>query len=221
MPAEKITREKIIQAVLDCAFVNSVGGTSLADIASKLGIKKASLYNHYESREAMLDDTVHYCAEYLKKIAFIPSEMDATAKKYAPPAVLKGIVHRWFKVNEKEPLLQIYSFIESEKYFSSKAADIALESKNKLINQTEQALKSLEAAGKIKECSKETVATLSSIFANTIFSILDSYIIEKKNYIRLNPQSGEGELFSALPMEVDFTEIDRIIEEFCNKLGYL
>lgn len=81
MPAEKITHEKIIHAVLDCAFIKSVGGTSLADIAGKLGIKKASLYNHYESREAMLDDTVHFCGEYLKKTALIPSEMTATAQK--------------------------------------------------------------------------------------------------------------------------------------------
>ena len=81
MPAEKITHEKIIHAVLDCAIIKSVGGTSLADIAGKLGIKKASLYNHYESREAMLDDTVHFCGEYLKKKALIPSEIKETKQK--------------------------------------------------------------------------------------------------------------------------------------------
>ena len=218
MPAEKITREKIIQAVLDCAFEKSVGGTSLADIAGKLGIKKASLYNHYESREAMLEDTVLFCGEYLKKITFIPSEMDATAQKYSPAAVLKGIVHRWFKVNEKEPLLQIYSFIESEKYFSGEAAAISEDSKSKLVSQTVLALNSLAQAGKITSAAEKTVNTHAAIFANTVFSLLDTYIVEKKKYIRSNPQTGEGELFAALPFEPDFTETDSAVDAFCRML---
>ena len=41
---------------------------------------------------------------------------------------------------------------------------------------------------------------------------------EKKNYIRSNPQSGDGELFSALPFEPDFTRIDPLLEEFCKIL---
>lgn len=218
MPAEKITHEKIIHAVLDCAFIKSVGGTSLADIAGKLGIKKASLYNHYESREAMLDDTVHFCGEYLKKTALIPSEMTATAQKYTAEAVLKGIVHRWVKINEKEPLLQIYSFIESEKYFSPEAAAISKESRARILNQTIIALNSLIEAKKISPATKKTVSIHAEIFTNMLFSLLDKYIVEKKNYIRSNPQSGDGELFSALPFEPDFTRIDPLLEEFCKIL---
>lgn len=219
MPAEKITREKIIYAVLDCAFVKSVGGTSLADIASKLGIKKASLYNHYSSREAMLEDTVRFCGEYIKKTTFIPSEMDATAKKYSPQTVLKGLVHRWIKLNEKEPLLQIYSFIESEKYFTPEAAAIAKESKQKLLTQTTVALKSLMEAKKISPATDNQTARRSEIFTNMLYSLLDSYIVEKKNFIRTNPQSGEGELFNSLPLEPDFNKTDALLEEFCKTLG--
>ncbi len=180
MPAEKITREKIIYAVLDCAFVKSVGGTSLADIAGRLGIKKASLYNHYSSREAMLEDTVRFCGEYIKKTAFIPSEMEATARKYSVQAVLKGLVHRWIKLNEKEPLLQIYSFIESEKYFSPEAAAIAKESRQKLQTQTAVAINSLIEAKKIPLAAEQETVLRSEIFANMLFSLLDSYIVEKK-----------------------------------------
>lgn len=215
MPAEKITHEKIIHAVLECAFVNSVGGTSLADIAGKLGIKKASLYNHYESREMMMEDTVRYCGEYLQKVSFIPSEMDATAQKYAPEAVLKGIVHRWFKVNEKDPLFQIYSFIESEKYFSSEAAKISAATKKKLCEQTVTALNSLSLAGKIKTDSPEKTSVKADLFASIVCSMLDDYIVEKKKDIRSNPQTGEGELFSSLPMEPDYNHVDSVVESFC------
>ena len=219
MPEEKITREKIIHAVLECAFVNSVGATSLADIAGKLGIKKASLYNHYESREAMIDDTIRYCGESLSKISFIPAEMDATAQKYAAEAVLKGIVHRWFKVNEKEPLVQIYSFVESEKYFSTEAASIYSNVKNKLSEQTVTALKSLAAAGKIKNSTDEDFKAKAEVFSALTGSLLDNYIVEKKMDIRSNPQTGEGELFTSLPFEPDYNFVDSLVEQYCKILA--
>jgi len=218
MPAEKITHEKIIHAVLDCAFVNSVGGTSLADIAGKLGIKKASLYNHYESREAMLEDTVRYCGEYFSKLSLIPSEMDSTAQKYTAEAVLKGIVHRWFKVNEKEPLLQIYSFLESEKYFSVQAMKIVIDLRNRLLEQTVEAFNSLCVAKKISGTTKKIMQVRAKLFIHLLYSMLDSYIVEKKNYIRSNPETGEGELFNSLPMEPDLNSADALVEEFCTLL---
>lgn len=219
MPAERITHEKIINAVLDCAFVKSVGGTSLADIAGKLGIKKASLYNHYDSREDIIEATVCYCGEYLKKISFIPLDMETTAQKYSAEEVLKSLVHRWFNINGKEPLLQIYSFIESEKYFSEQAASIARDSRERIENQILSALQSLAAAGKIASTTKKNFILRAKIFANLLFSTLDSYIVEKKKYIRTNPQSGEGELFNSLPMEPDFNALDSFVTEFCRLLG--
>ena len=218
MPSEKITHEKIIHAVLDCAFVNSSGGTSLADIAGKLGIKKASLYNHYESREAMLEDTLRYCGECMSKLSLIPSEMEATASKYSAEAVLKGIVHRWYKVNEKDPVFQVYSFIESEKYFSTQAMTIAKESRQRLVEQTVTALESLAAASKIKASTKKLIQLRAAMFCDLLYSMLDSYIVEKKNHIRSNPEAGEGELFSLLPFEMDYRTTDAAVEEFCRLL---
>lgn len=219
MPAEKITHEKIINAVLDCAFVKSVGGTSLADIAGKLGIKKASLYNHFDSREDMIEATVRYCGEYIGKIPFIPSDMETEAQRYSAETFFKKIMHRWFNITEKEPLLQIYSFIESEKYFSEHASSIASSSRTRIEEQTLSALQSLASAGKTAPATKRNLSLRAKLFANLLFSVLDSYIIEKKNYIRTNPQSGEGELFNSLPMEPDFSALDSLVAEFCRLLG--
>ncbi|MBQ7159613.1 MAG: TetR/AcrR family transcriptional regulator [Treponema sp.] len=220
MPAgEKITKEKIIRAVLDSAFDKSVGGTSLADISEKLGIKKASLYNHYESRDAMIDDTVSYCADQLRRTNFIPADMVATAQKYPAETVFKGIVNRWFKLNEKEPLLQVYVFVESEKYFSNQAAAIITEMRNKLIDQVVSALTALSDAQKIKPVDAATAKEYAVIFASMVRDILDIYLTEKKVQIRSNPETGSDTLFSAIPAsEPDFSKIDTLIEQFCGLL---
>lgn len=120
--SEKITKESIIKSLLDTAFYKSAGGTSLSDIAESLGIKKASLYNHFESRSDIIEQTTSSCAEYLKSISFIPAEIENVAKKYPVETVLKGIVSRYVKMHEKAPLFQIYTFVESQKYFDIKTA---------------------------------------------------------------------------------------------------
>ena len=212
---EKITREKIILAFLESCFEKNAGGTSLSDVAGRLGIKKASLYNHYESRDAMVEDTLRWSGEYMKRTYFIPSDIDAIARKYSAETVMKGIVNRWFKLNEKEPLFQIYSFVESEKYISNAAAEISQENREKLISQTATAFLSLSAAGKIAQITEEKAIQISKMYAGIVMSFLDSYLTDKKIQIRTNPETGEGSLFAPPQEKGNLDGIDSITEDFC------
>lgn len=210
--SEKITKEKIILAFLDSCFEKNAGGTSLADVAGKLGIKKASLYNHYSSRDAMIEDCIRWCGEYYKKTYFIPADIDAIAQKYPAENVLKAIVNRWFRLNEKEPFCQIHSFIESEKYISNSAATVSAETRKKLTAQTVSALKSLVAAGKIPP--QNNVPALAEMMTSMMNSSLEAYLVNRKIQIRSNPETGEDSLFS-VPIQSDFSKIDTLIEAFC------
>ena len=215
---EKITREKIILAFLESCFEKNAGGTSLSDVAGRLGIKKASLYNHYESRDAMVEDTLRWSGEYMKRTYFIPSDIDAISRKYSAESVMKGIVNRWFKLNEKGPLFQIYSFIESEKYISNIAASISQENREKLISQTATAFQSLSKAGKIAQLTEEKARQISKMYAGIVMSFLDSYLVNKKIQIRTNPETGEGSLFAPPQEKGNFDEIDSLTENFCTLL---
>lgn len=212
---EKITREKIILAFLESCFEKNAGGTSLSDVAGRLGIKKASLYNHYESRDAMVEDTLRWSGEYMKRTYFIPSDIDSISRKYSAETVMKGIVNRWFKLNEKEPLFQIYSFVESEKYISNAAAEISEENREKLISQTATAFLSLSAAGKIAQMTEEKAKEISKMYTGIVMSFLDSYLTNKKIQIRTNPETGEGSLFSPPQEKGNLDGIDSITEGFC------
>ena len=215
--ADKITREKIILAFLESAFEKNAGGTSLSDVAGKLGIKKASLYNHYESRDAMVEDCIHWCGDYYRKTYFIPTDIDSISQRYPAENVMKAIVNRWFKMNEKEPLIQIYSFIESEKYISSAAAKVSQETREKLFAQTKQALRSLANAGKIMDLEENDLEPLSKIMTSIAMENLDAYIVSKKIEIRSNPKSGEGSLFEP-QSDSDFSKVDELISAFCSML---
>ncbi|MCR5724959.1 MAG: TetR/AcrR family transcriptional regulator [Treponema sp.] len=212
---DRITREKIIHAVLDEAFINSTGATSLADISARLGIKKASLYNHYVGRDTIIADTTRFCGEYLKHVTLVPPDLAGVAKKYSAETVLKGITRRWFKVNEKDPLFKIYSFIESEKYFSTDAAKILRDFRKKLTDQMHSVLSSLAEAGKIRDIKPVLLKDYAVLYTSMLRELVDSYIVQRKDEIRTNPEMGEDSLFGALPFEdTAVLDADRLAGRF-------
>ena len=52
------TKQEILEAALDLFSVHGFEATSISQIASAVGIRKASLYSHFESKQAILDAIV-------------------------------------------------------------------------------------------------------------------------------------------------------------------
>ena len=182
MSKKNISQEKIIQAFLTSAFDKSAGATSLADVADSLEIKKASLYNHFESRDAMYDATITYCAEQIGKVEFLTQKVleAVTAGKTTVPAAIKKLIARYFALFDSEPLFKMYVFVHTEQYFNVAALKIVQEQ----IEKINEDIKKLIPV-------KETAAILTSL----ILQQLDAYIAVRKETIRQNPETGAGSLF--------------------------
>ncbi len=211
----KLSKEEIIKALLDASFFRSTGATSLADIADLLKVKKASLYNHFESRDDIVAQTMDFCAQYIRSINFAPDDIEGVAQKYSAETVLKGIVNRYFKMHEKSPLFQIYTFIESQKYFFKIASDVVKEESEKLISQTMEVFSALYKNNKLKIPSFK-MQMYATWFCSGVREQLSLYLMPKKQQIMENPASGEGELF-ALPQDQGaLDEIDSLVEHFAS-----
>jgi AcrR family transcriptional regulator len=55
------TRQAIYEAALDAFSENGYAGASLRDIARRVGIEVASLYNHIDSKEELLFRIIENC----------------------------------------------------------------------------------------------------------------------------------------------------------------
>lgn len=216
--AKGLSRDVIIKSVLHAAFIRSPGGISLSDVADELNIKKASLYNHFYNREDIIESTLDFCGKYYLSITFAPPDVETVAQKYSAQTVLKGVVDRYVKMHEKLPLIEVYIFLQSQKFFSKKAAFIVQSEMEKIITQTEQILSALIRNGKIS-LDEKMIHTCAKWFCAGVSSILCDYITQKKQLIMENPETGEGELFS-LPQDSSSLEsIEKLVSDFCSLIA--
>ena len=195
MSKKNISQEKIIQAFLSSAFDRSAGATSLQDVAANLEIKKASLYNHFESRDAMYDASLAYCEKEIGQVEFVSQKiLDSVATgKTTAPAAIKKLIARYFALFDSEPLFKMYVFVHTEQYFNAAALKIVqqqietiTEDIKKLIGATDN-----KASQKSDKEQKEIAASITSL----ILQQLDAYIAVRKETIRQNPETGNGSLF--------------------------
>lgn len=211
---KKISKEDIIHALLELSFVYSTGATSLGDIAARLGIKKASLYNHFESRDDLIEKATIYCASYLKAMTFAPSNLQELAEKYSAGAVLKGTVNRYFKMFQKNPLFEIYTFVQSQKYFSKEASEIIKENDAKVIKQTLKILQILVQEKKLPPVPPSRLQYAAVWFCSGINELLNRFLLDRKQTIMKAPADGPEGLFN-LPENLDqLKKIDFLVEYF-------
>ncbi len=202
MSKKNISQEKIIQAFLASAFDKSAGATSLADVSEGLEIKKASLYNHFESRDAMYAASIAYSAQEVEAVSFLEEKTLESIKggKVAPAAVFKKLITRYFELYENEPLFQIYVFVHSEQYFNLDALKIVEGENNQLCDSIKDMLTAFVAAKKIAKKTEKELKDIAGELAAVIIQHRDSYIAARKETVRQNPDSKAGGLF-ALPTD--------------------
>lgn len=61
------TKEKILMATLELAAEKGLGAVSLSQIAKKVGIQKPSLYNHFSSKDEIIDGLYEYLRSQAKE----------------------------------------------------------------------------------------------------------------------------------------------------------
>ena len=68
------TKQEIIEAALDLFSVQGFEATSISQIADAVGIRKASLYSHFENKQAILDALVQEVLKQYEEHSLFASE---------------------------------------------------------------------------------------------------------------------------------------------------
>ena len=223
-----VTKEQIIKSVLDASFYKGASKISLSDVASGLGIKKASLYNHIESRDEMFANVFDYCEIFLGKLKFIPDDIETVASRYSSQTVLKGIMKRRFRMHQKPPLLQIYFFTQSQKYFDIRAQQIVKAQHERLALQIKEVLQVLSRCGKGKADTSELDAVATWFCAGSEELLCDVMVGMRGDILAHQEAGGKpfelhgnmpGILPDNLPVASEQLEqMGLLVERFCKLL---
>lgn len=161
-------KEKIIYATLELAAEYGLKSLSMSQIAEKVGIKKPSLYNHFESKEVLIKEMYELIREKSKENISV-NNFDFIKDKSAEE-VLKAAVLNYKKMVNDENLINFYKVIYSERTINPEATRIIIEETNKMISATKMLFKVLQDNKKMYIDNIDLVATS---FAMTIHSLID------------------------------------------------
>ena len=80
MTAKGNTKKEILDAALELFSVQGYEATSVSQIAEAVGIRKASLYSHFENKQAILDELIQSTlSQYEKHSVFASANWDDSA----------------------------------------------------------------------------------------------------------------------------------------------
>ena len=166
------TRKKeIIMATLELAANKGLGNVSMNIIADKVWIKKTSFYNHFASKEELVEAMYQFLREEAKKNANVGA-IDYTVIFAGKSAleILRMMVGGYFHMNQQEHMLNFYKVIYSERSIQPMAAKILAEETEKMIIATKQLFYAMEVH-KLLHFQNADMSAVS--FAMTVHGLMD------------------------------------------------
>ena len=117
------TRQKILEEASLLISQHGFNNVSIRQITKQVGIKESSLYNHFVSKEAILDTLFTYFVENHGAVRPPEDELDALLLIMQPEEIFKHIVF-YFGKNINPILENTAMIITNEKYRNARAAEI-------------------------------------------------------------------------------------------------
>lgn len=175
MTETKSTKQRILQVAAELFSQHGFSAVSIRDITRAVGIKESSLYNHFKSKDEILDQILTAIQAEYRQILPPLTMLDQILARTTPADFLK----RGF-LNLKERLAnpvaqQMWRVLHMEQYRNERARQIVL---HDLIGETlafmESVFARLIAQGKLKPHDPRTLAAL---YQYPVFSLTTEWAL--------------------------------------------
>ena len=164
-------KDEIVYATLELAAENGLRSVSMQQIASKVGITKASLYNHFASKEDIVDAMYEVIRNASKeKNQTEPLDYDRLTPDIPLAVILGSAVSSYRKLVNDPEMFCFYKVIMSERAINPAAAEIMVRETQTMIHATKTLFYALQVKG-IADFGNVDAVAFS--FAMTAHSIID------------------------------------------------
>ncbi len=166
----KETKSQILSAALELFALNGYEKTTMRQIAKKVGIRSASIYYFYDSKESLLESIFSEFESTFSKYRNSPEKIFEAAKKKPLSEVLSMVFYTFGSPLERDRMMTIsrvilslqYENADAQKLFEKVVVHDALEYGVKIF-------KGLHSMGKIKQIDFKWTSYIFHSFAIAVF----------------------------------------------------
>lgn len=143
-------KEEIIIATLELAAKYGFNDVSMNMIADKVGVKKPSLYNHFKSKEKLIEEAYNFLRQQSIDISQTDlNDFESLIEHKTAVEILQCAVFDYMKTFNRKKIRMFYKIIYSERCFNKTAAKILSEETEKNIYKLKRLFYILEARKKL------------------------------------------------------------------------
>ena len=191
-------KEEILYAALELASEYGLKAVTMQQIAEKVGIKKPSLYNHFSSKEELMNSMYSFIRERGAGDSADMPDTELLCDTDTEEILLESFRSYYAFVTQKD-MLKFFRVLYSERSTSPAAAKIMTEESERMIKYVRSLFYALAVHGKIKN---EDIDTAAFSYAMTIHAIVD-------RHMDMLTAGMDGDVFA---------EAERYISWFCRKM---
>jgi len=156
------TKEIIFEKALILFSENGYSATSIRNICAEVGIKESSFYNHYKSKEQLLDSIFESFNMALLSNAVSNEQLDVLTTQFSLKEMLQNGLKQYIGIWENPTAAQMWFVVSMEQYRNSKAGQIIIEESNRRILRTAYTFEQFQKKGKMKQGNPLILANLYS-----------------------------------------------------------
>jgi AcrR family transcriptional regulator len=124
--AEKTTKQKLFDTAVDLFSSRGFRGVSIRDISGAVGIKESSFYNHYRSKDELIEAIFEFFKTEFTQTMPPEERLNTILARVTPDEFLRQGNAR-FMQRMSAPLIQkIWRILFSEQYHDPRARDLIL-----------------------------------------------------------------------------------------------
>ncbi len=169
-------KEEIVLATLDLAAEHGLRSVSLAQIAERVGMRKPSLYNHFSSKDEIVQEAYRHLREQARARSTMPSiDFDLLFADRSLEEILLALFEQYLSLVMDRDLLRLFKVLYSERPTNAAAARIVLDETDRMVRQVGALFHALADRGRLR-CDDLDLAALS--YAMTIHGLVDRALDE-------------------------------------------
>ncbi len=120
---EFTTKERILDAAIDLIAVKSFDAVSIREIARAVGIRESSIYNHFKSKDEILDTVIEYFLLELTRGSGPAMNVDEQLEILGPQKFMEVGAKSYLQYINTPRISRIWRILSIELYRSQKIRD--------------------------------------------------------------------------------------------------